>query len=62
MPLKYIKERAQEYNPRISRMNANDILQLFVKKGVAVKSKKDNRVIFALTKTGEIIRNQLLEP
>ena len=32
MSLKYIKERAQEYNPRISRMNCHDILELFSKK------------------------------
>lgn len=62
MPLKYIKERAQEYNPRISRMNCNDILQLFVKKRIATKIIKGNRVTFALTKTGKTIRNQLLEP
>jgi len=62
MPLKYIKERAQEHNPRISRMNCNDILQLFVKKGIAKKIIEGNRVVFNLTKTGERIRNQLLEP
>jgi predicted transcriptional regulator len=62
MPLKYIKERAQEYNPRISRMNANDVLQLFVKKGIARKIRKGDRVLFTLTKTGEALRNQLIEP
>lgn len=62
LPLKYIKENAQKYNPMISRMNCNDILQLFVKKGIARKIRQNNRVIFNLTKTGEKIRNQLLEP
>lgn len=62
MPLKYIRERAQEYNPRISRMNCNDILQLFVRKGIARKIKHRNRVNFILKKTGEKIREQLLEP
>jgi DNA-binding MarR family transcriptional regulator len=62
MPLKYIKEMAQEYNPRISRTNANDILQLFVKKGLAEKTRQYNRIIFALTKHGQTIRAQLLEP
>lgn len=61
MFLKYIKERAQKYNPRISRMNANDILQLFVKKRITRKIRINNRVIFILTKAGEIIRDQLLE-
>jgi hypothetical protein len=62
MPLKYIKEGAQEYNPRISRMNANDILQLFVKKRIAIKIKKGSRVFFSLTKRGQAIRKQILEP
>lgn len=62
MPLKYIKERAQEHNQRISTMNANDILQLFVKKRIAIKMRKGRRVIFKLTQTGERIRNQLFEP
>lgn len=61
MSLKYIRERAQEYNPRISRMNANDILQLFIRKQIAVKIRKGNRVIFSLTKTGEAIKDQLIE-
>lgn len=62
MPLKYIKERAQQYNPRISRMNANDVLQLFVRRGIALKSIQYGRVFFSLTRTGEAIRNQLLQP
>jgi hypothetical protein len=62
MPLKYIKERAKQYNPRISRMNCHDILELFVKKGIAKKIFYKNHVNFALTKKGERIRNQLLEP
>jgi DNA-binding HxlR family transcriptional regulator len=62
MSLRYIKERAQEYNPRISRMNCHDILQLFAKKGIAGKTRQKNRIIFSLTKTGERIRKQLLEP
>jgi DNA-binding MarR family transcriptional regulator len=62
LPLKYIKERAQAYNRLISRMNTNDILQLFVKKRIAVKIWRGNRVIFRLTKIGEKIRNQLFEP
>jgi predicted transcriptional regulator len=62
MSLKYIREQAQEYNPRISRMNCNDILQLFVKKGIARKIKHRNHVNFILTKTGEKIREQLIEP
>lgn len=61
MPLKYIKERSQEYNPRISRMNCNDILQLFVKKGIASKIRRRNRITFTLTETGEKIREQLHE-
>jgi predicted transcriptional regulator len=62
MPLKYIKEKAQEYNPRISRMNCNDILQLFVKKGIVRKIRQAKKVILQLTKTGEKIRTQLFEP
>ena len=62
MPLKYIKERAQEFNPRLSRTNTNDILQLFVQKGIASKIRQGNRVIFALTKKGEAIRKQLFLP
>jgi len=62
MPLKYIKERAQEFNPRISRTNTNDILQLFVQNGTASKIRQSNRVIFALTKKGEAIRKQLFLP
>ena len=62
MPLKHIKEKAQEHNPRISRMNASDILQLFVKKGIASKIWEGSRVFFALTATGEALRNQLIEP
>ncbi|MGB3479901.1 MAG: hypothetical protein WBB67_12165 [bacterium] len=61
MPLKYIKERAQQYNPKISRMNCHDILELFVKKGIARKIQYKNRVNFVLTKKGKKIRNQLLE-
>ena len=62
MPLKYIKEKAQDYNPRISRTNCNDILQLFIRKGVARKIRHKNRVNFVLTKCGQVIRAQLLEP
>lgn len=62
MSLKYIRERAQEYNPRISRMNCNDILQLFVRKSIVRKIQHGNRVNFVLTKTGEKIHKQLLEP
>lgn len=62
MPLKYIRERAQECNPRISRTNANDILQFFVRKQIARKIKDNNRIIFSLTRTGETIRNQLMKP
>lgn len=61
MSLKYIRERAQNHNQRISRMNANDILQLFVRKQIAVKIRKGNRVIFSLTKTGEAMKDQLIE-
>ncbi len=60
-PLKYVKENAQFSNPRISRMNCHDILQLFVKKGIVNKVKLNRRIIFKLTKTGEALRNQLFE-
>lgn len=62
MSLRYIKDKAHNYNPRISRENANDILQLFVKKEIALKQRQGVRVIFTLTKQGEKIRNQLLIP
>lgn len=61
MPLRYIRELAQEHNQRISRMNANDVLQSFVRKRIAVKNRKGNRVVFTLNTTGKAIRDQLLE-
>lgn len=62
MPLKYIREEAKEYNPKISRTNANDILQLFVGKRIAMKMRQGCRVLFKLTKTGQRIREQLIKP
>jgi predicted transcriptional regulator len=61
LPLKYIRENAQNYDPRISRMNAHDIIQLFVKKGIVRKLKQHERIFYSLTKTGEALRNQLFE-
>lgn len=58
LPLKTIKERAQKYNPMVSRTNANDILQAFVKKGIAGKIKQGNRVFFILAKIGESVKKQ----
>ena len=57
MSLRTIRERALEHNPRISRTNANDILQLFIGKGIAMKIKQGNGAIFGLTKFGQRIRN-----
>ena len=62
LPLRYIRENAQNFNPKISRMNANDVLRLFVNKGIANKVKQNNRIFYSLTKIGEALRNQLLEP
>ncbi len=62
MPLKYIRERAKEYSPKVSRTNANDILQLFVGKRIAMKMRQGCRVLFKLTKTGQRIREQLIKP
>jgi hypothetical protein len=63
LPLKYIKERAQDkYNPKISRTNANDILQLFVRKRLALKNRQGNRVFFRLTIEGQKIKEQLTKP
>jgi len=59
-PLKYVKENAQFSNPRISRMNCHDILQLFVKKGIAKRAKENGRIIYSPTNMGERIRDQLL--
>ena len=60
-PLRYIRENAQNFDSKISRMNASDILQSFVKKGIAKKVKQGNRIFYSLTKTGEKLRNQLFE-
>ena len=60
MPLKYIREQAKNHNTLISRTNANDVLQLFVAKNIAAKTKNGNRSIFRLTQPGVKIREQLL--
>jgi len=62
LTLKYIKENAQNYNSRISRMNCHDILQLFVRKRIARRTMKNDRIIYSLTKTGESLRSQLFKP
>ncbi len=62
LPLKYIRENAQNYDPRISRMNAHDIIQLFLKKGIVKKLMQNERIFYSLTKTGEALRNQLFKP
>jgi predicted transcriptional regulator len=61
MSSRLIRERANEYNPRISRTNANDILQQFVRKKLAKKIKQGNRVLFRLTRNGDRIKKQLIK-
>ena len=59
MSSRLIRERANEYNSRISRTNANDILHGFVKQRLSYKAKQDNKVYFRLTKVGQKIKEQL---
>jgi hypothetical protein len=59
LPLKHIKERAQEYDPRISRTNANDVLQEFIRRGLVKKIKSGKRVYFKATKIAQKIKEQL---
>jgi|GEM_PF-2729434 len=61
MSLKCIRERAKEHNRKISRTNVNDILQFFVQQHIARKIKNKTRIIFSLTKNGELIRTQLIQ-
>lgn len=62
MTSRLIRERANEYNPRISRTNANDILQQFVRKKLTQKRKKGNSVHFILMNNGHRIKDQLSKP
>ncbi len=62
LPLKYIRENARNYDPRISRMNAHDIIQLFVKKRIVRRTMQNDRIIYSLTKKGETLRSQLFKP
>lgn len=67
LPMKEILTRAKEYNIRISRENAFDILWSFLRKGIAIRIRKrirhsNTKFIFILTRLGEAIRYQLLEP
>jgi len=62
MSSRLIRERVHEYNPRISRTNANDVLQQFVRKGLAKKIEQGKGVLFGLTKKGQKIKGQLMKP
>jgi predicted transcriptional regulator len=62
MPLRYIRAKAQRYDPRISRTNANDILRELVRKRLTLKKKEQIGVFFELTKKGQRIREQLCKP
>ena len=60
MSARLIRERAQEYNRHISRINTYDVLQQFVRKKIVKKIKEKCRVYFVLTTVGKKIRQQLL--
>jgi hypothetical protein len=62
MTSRLIRERANEYNSRISRTNANDILQQFVRKKLTKKRRKGNSVHWILMNNGQRIKNQLSKP
>jgi len=61
MSLRTIRERALEHNSRISRTNANDILQCYVRYKLLLKIKIINKVNFKLTRSGNYIKEQLIE-
>jgi hypothetical protein len=61
MTLRQIRERAMEYNSRLSRTNTYDVMQLFLKTKNVMISKNNTTLSFGLTKTGRKIRSQLLK-
>jgi len=55
MSLRTIRERALQYNPRLSRTNTNDVLQLLRKKRITKQTIKDNNIFHKITKIGQEI-------
>lgn len=55
-----IRERAQEHNRHISRINTYDVLKKFTKKKIVTRFIKKDKVYFSLTTAGKKIRQQLL--
>jgi hypothetical protein len=59
MTLRQIRERALEYNPRLSRTNANDTLRSFVRTKIATRILVNCNVTYYLTYLGEKIKEQI---
>lgn len=60
MPVRLIRERAQEYNRHISRINTYDVLKEFSKAKLVQKKRVNHNLFFKLTSSGQKIKQQLL--
>ena len=59
MSLRQIRERALEYNPRLSRTNTNDVLQKLTKAKILEKDRLKKGIAFHLITQGIRIKRQI---